>query len=124
MKGSLFLVFYLTFARDVKNLLFCVFFLFLINKCKVLNAELTLQIKQQVLEQAEAYAARNGKSLSDMVENYLLGLAIGAAKLSEEKTYPPITQSLRGALAEFKDQFTDTDYKQMLEEELIKKYLQ
>ena len=57
--------------------------------------KLTLSIDGAVVERAKAYAARQGTSVSRLVENYL-GLLAGATAPDED--LPPITRRLKGIL--------------------------
>lgn len=41
------------------------------NKNLKMNTKLTLTIEQSVIEKAKKYASQKGRSLSDIVENYL-----------------------------------------------------
>jgi hypothetical protein len=57
--------------------------------------KLTLSIDAAVVERAKAYAARQGTSVSRLVENYL-GLLGDTTSSAEE--LPPITRRLKGIL--------------------------
>ena len=83
-----------------------------------MKTKLTLTIEQILIEKAKTYAKDKGKSLSDLVENYLKLLT------KEEKTALKIDktskiQSLRG---NFK-QSAQFDYKKEISNSLAKKYL-
>lgn len=82
-----------------------------------MNTKLTLTIEQTLIEKAKKYAKKQGRSLSDLVENYLKVI------IKEENTKvidsAPITSSLRGS---FKAP-EDFDYKEELAKGLSKKYL-
>jgi len=77
-----------------------------------MQTKLTLRLEEQLIEQAKSYAARAGKSVSQIVADYFKMLT------SEKKTKispsTPITQSLRGLLRESK--LDEKDYKKYLEE--------
>lgn len=81
-----------------------------------MNTKLTLTIDESIIQKAKKYAKGKGRSLSDIIENYLNFLV-------EEKTTPladtPITHSLKGS---FKTP-VDFDYRQVLKDELLKKHL-
>ena len=78
--------------------------------------KLTLTLNQQVIESAKAYAKRNGKSLSSIVENYLRSLEqIEDAK----QTLSPEVKRLLGSVKLSKN----FDYKKELQEAMIKKHL-
>lgn len=82
-----------------------------------MNTKLTLTIKASVIEQAKQYARMKGRSLSDIVENYLL--VITRDELKSETDIEPITKSLKGS---FKAP-ADFDYKKELAKGLSEKYL-
>jgi Family of unknown function (DUF6364) len=78
-----------------------------------MQTKLTLRLEDQLIEQAKSYAAKAGKSVSQLVAEYFKLLT------SEKKTKPtppstPITQSLRGLLRGSK--LDEKDYKKYLEE--------
>lgn len=82
-----------------------------------MNTKLTLTIEQSLIEKAKKYAKGKGRSLSDIVENYLKVI------INEENTLvidaTPITSLLKGA---FKAP-ENFDYKKELSKELSNKYL-
>ncbi|MCZ4221711.1 DUF6364 family protein [Pedobacter rhodius] len=84
-----------------------------------MNTKLTLTIDESVIKQAKAYAEKQGRSLSAVVENYLKAVT----KNEENDTeLSPIVKSLKGA---FK-MSVDFDYKEELNkirEEKYQKYL-
>lgn len=82
-----------------------------------MNTKLTLTIEASVIERAKQYARLKGRSLSDIVENYLL--VITTDELKSEMDIGPITKSLKGS---FKAP-ADFDYKKELEKGLSEKYL-
>ncbi len=78
-----------------------------------MQTKLTLRLEDQLIEQAKSYAAKAGKSVSQLVAEYFKLLT------AEKKTKPtppsaPITQTLRGLLRESK--LDEKDYKKYLEE--------
>lgn len=82
-----------------------------------MNTKLTLTIGKEVIQTATEYAKERGQSLSEMVENYLKLVSVDRERVSPKQLTPRI-QRLRGIIktdAEF-------DYKQVLTEELSKKY--
>lgn len=82
-----------------------------------MNAKLTLTIEQSVIEKAKKYAKDKERSLSNLIENYLLALT--NEDDSNEKELTPITKSLKGS-------FTapnNFDYKTELTKRLSDKYL-
>ncbi len=82
-----------------------------------MNTKLTLTIKKALIEKAKHYAKGKGRSLSDIVENYLKVI------IKEENTKvidsTPIASSLRGSF-KAPQRF---DYKEELTKGLSKKYL-
>jgi hypothetical protein len=81
-----------------------------------MNTKLTLNVEQSLIEKAKKYAKEKGRSLSDLVENYLKLI------ISEERSTPidstPVTTSMRGAFTA-PEEF---DYKTELTKGLSKKY--
>lgn len=82
-----------------------------------MNTKLTLTIEKEVIEIAKKYAKEKGQSLSEMVENYFKFIAMDRIKIKEKQLSPKV-RKLRGIIK------TDNhfDYKQILTEELSKKY--
>jgi len=82
-----------------------------------MNTKLTLTIEQSIIEKAKRYAKGKGRSLSDIVENYLKVI------INEENIKvidsTPIASSLKGSFKAPKD----FDYKEELSKGLSKKYL-
>lgn len=82
-----------------------------------MNTKLTLTIEQAIIEKAKFYAKDKGRSLSDIIENYLKVLTSEDVKENVEIT--PFVESLKGS---FKAP-EDFDYKEELRKSLSKKYL-
>lgn len=80
-----------------------------------MSTKLTLTIDQQVIEAAKRYAQINGRSVSNLVETYLKSLTAEETIANE---YSPRLKSLIGAISLPED----VDYKELLAEELHKKY--
>ena len=59
-----------------------------------MNTKLTLTIEQAVIERAKSYAKEKGRSLSDIIENYLKVIT-KEEKIEEELS--PLIKSLRGS---------------------------
>ncbi|MCK4921573.1 MAG: hypothetical protein KAS71_11040 [Bacteroidales bacterium] len=82
-----------------------------------MNTKLTLTIEQSVIGKAKKYAKGKGRSLSDIVENYLKVI------IKEENVKvidsTPIASSLRGSFKAPKG----FDYKEELSKGLSKRYL-
>jgi hypothetical protein len=77
-----------------------------------MQTKLTLRLEDRLIEQAKAYAARTGKSVSQVVADYFKLLTNTKMKSASSST--PITKSLRGLLRESK--IYEKDYKKYLEE--------
>ena len=82
-----------------------------------MNTKLTLTIEKEVIEIAKEYAKDKGQSLSEMVENYFKLITVNKGKV-EPKQLSPKVRELRGIIK------TEAaiDYRQLLTEELSKKY--
>ncbi|MFZ4726547.1 MAG: DUF6364 family protein [Paludibacter sp.] len=81
-----------------------------------MNTKLTLTIEQTIIEKAKKYANNKGRSLSDIIENYLK--AITRDDSAENIELTPIVKSLKGS---FKAP-QDFDYKKKLSKSLTEKY--
>ncbi len=82
-----------------------------------MNTKLTLTIEQSLIEKAKKYAKGKGRSLSDIVENYLKVIIKEENLKVIDST--PIATSLRGSFKAPKD----FDYIKELSKGLSKKYL-
>jgi len=82
-----------------------------------LDAKLTLSIDKDVARRAKVYAKTKGRSLSDIVENYLMLLTKNSA--IEDTDFSPRVKSLLGSVA----LPADFDYKKELADSLAKKNL-
>ena len=82
-----------------------------------MNTKLTLTIEHTVIEKAKKYANGKGRSLSDIVENYLK--AVTKEDHNETIELTPIVQSLKGTFKAPKN----IDYKKELSKRLTEKYL-
>ena len=80
-----------------------------------MTTKLTLTIDDSVIAIAKKYAKQNGKSLSDIVENYLMSLS---SKGNTEENISPSILKLMGSI-ELPDNF---DYTKELTKGLAKKY--
>ena len=80
-----------------------------------MTTKLTLTIEEGVIKVAKTYAHKKGRSLSELIENYLKTLT---SKTSDDKDLSPRVKKLSGVLKLPKD----FDYKKSLAEGLIKKY--
>lgn len=82
-----------------------------------MNTKLTLTIEQTIIERAKKYADIKGRSLSNIVENYLK--AITKEDNIESIELTPIVKSLKGTFKAPKNM----DYKKELSKRLTEKYL-
>jgi len=82
-----------------------------------MNTKLTLTIEQSIIEKAKKYASEKGRSLSDIIENYLK--VITKEEQSKEVELTPIVKSLKGTFKEPQN----FDYKRELSKRLAEKYL-
>ena len=82
-----------------------------------MNTKLTLTIEQAVIEKAKKYAKDKERSLSNLIENYLMALTKESDINEIELT--PIVKSLKGSFTAPKD----FDYKKELINRLSKKYV-
>lgn len=80
-----------------------------------MTTKLTLTIDDSVISIAKKYAKQKGKSLSDIVENYLMSLT---SKQNKEEIISPRILKLMGVI-ELQEDF---DYKKELTKGLSKKY--
>ncbi len=81
-----------------------------------MNTKLTLTIEQSIIEKAKRYAKGKGRSLSDIIENYLKAIT---NESESEIELTPIVKSLKGSFKAPKD----FDYKKELTKGLTEKYL-
>ena len=84
-------------------------------KTRTMTVKLTLTIEQEIIKVAKNYAHSKGRSLSELIENYLRTLT---TQTSDDKDLSPKVKKLLGAIKLPKD----FDYKKALTEELTKKY--
>ena len=79
-----------------------------------MNTKLTLNIDQDIIEEAKSYAKNNSVSLSKLIENYLQSLT---KKNAEESKVSPLVESLTGVIS-----LENDDYKKEYSDYLSKKY--
>jgi len=82
-----------------------------------MNTKLTLTIEQTIIEKAKKYANGKGRSLSNIIENYLKVITKEDDNESIELT--PIVKSLKGSFKAPKN----INYKKELSKRLTEKYL-
>ena len=81
-----------------------------------MNTKLTLTIEQSIIEKAKSYAKGKGRSLSDIIENYLKAITMEQRAIEDSS---PLVDSLRGS---FKAP-ENFDYKKELSQGLSEKYM-
>ncbi|MEM6318285.1 MAG: DUF6364 family protein [Bacteroidota bacterium] len=84
-----------------------------------MNTKLTLTVDKAVIEAAKKYAKSDGRSLSGIIEEYLKSLVQNSTE-KDDFEISPFVQSLWGSVKSLPE---STDYKEILAEELAKKYL-
>jgi len=82
-----------------------------------MDAKLTLSIDKDVARKAKVYARSKGRSLSDLVENYLKLMTKNS--VAEDSEFTPRVKSLLGCITLPED----FDYKKEISDYLTKKYL-
>ncbi len=82
-----------------------------------MNTKLTLTVDQAIIIKAKAYAKEKGRSLSDLIENYLK--AITKEQQDTEEDITPIVKSMKGAF-KAPEEF---EYKKELAKSLMEKYM-
>ena len=81
-----------------------------------MNTKLTLTIEQAIIKRAKSYAKEKGRSLSDIIENYLKAIT------KEEKIEEELSPLIKSLLGSFKTP-KSFDYKKELSKGLSEKYL-
>jgi hypothetical protein len=81
-----------------------------------MNTKLTLTIDEPVIERAKAYAKEKGRSLSNIIENYLKAIT-----MEQRESDTKITPIVRSMMGSFKAP-ADFDYKKELAIRLTEKY--
>ena len=81
--------------------------------------KLTLTIDKAVIESAKKYAKSQGRSLSNLIEDYLKTVS-GKAKEKDEFDLSPLIKSLLGSV-KLKEE--NLNFKEILADEILKKHL-
>lgn len=81
-----------------------------------MNTKLTLTVDHTIIEKAKKYAKKRGRSLSDIIGNYLK--VITNEENQADIKIAPVTKSLKGSFKAPKN----FDYKKELAKSLSKKY--
>ena len=79
--------------------------------CLVWEYGMTLRMDEEQIRRAKAEASRRGKSVSQMVGEFVDGLG---SRIREEQSLPPVTASLVGVLKDRR--LSESDYKKHLRE--------
>jgi len=86
------------------------------------DSKLTLSLKKRVIKKAKLYAKKQGRSLSDLVENYLMAITT-KEKIDEEDFMSKISPEIRELVGIAGKAPKNFNYKKEVEEYLTKKYL-
>lgn len=86
-----------------------------------MSTKLTLSVDQKIVKEAKKYAKLNGRSLSNIVEEYLKSLLTEESEKEAFEISPPV-KSLYGSV-KLSDDDRTKDYKQIVREEVEKRYL-
>jgi predicted CopG family antitoxin len=84
-----------------------------------MSTKLTLSIEQDVIEKAKRYARLQGRSLSNIIEEYLKSIST-EANVNEKQELSNILQELKGSI---KNPNNLKSYKEILEDALLEKYV-
>lgn len=85
-----------------------------------MNTKLTLTINDAIIKRAKSYAQKQGRSLSAVVENYLIAITQKEEVTNEDNELSPLIKSLM--LRPKVDLPDDYDYKKELEKIKDQKY--
>ena len=80
-----------------------------------MHTKLTLRIEEEVIERAKSYARQSGKSVSQLVSDYLEMLP--ERRQRQPRPITPVVQSLLGVLAG--SGLDEQDYRRYLEEKYL-----
>lgn len=83
-----------------------------------MTTKLTLSLEDEVIKEAKILAKTRGKSLSNLIENYLKVL-ISQKKSEDLIEISPKIKRLVGCVPQLNQ---DSDYKKVVAEEIFKKY--
>ena len=80
-----------------------------------MQTKLTLRMEEELIERAKSYSQRVGKSVSQLVSDYIKMLPEPRQRSGREpRTLTPIVRSMKGALRGV--QIDEQDYRRYLEE--------
>ncbi len=83
-----------------------------------MTTKLTLSVEKEIIELSKEYAKKSGRSLSDLIENYLKTLVVSTQHQPEK--LGPITKKLSGIIKVSHNK--DIDYKKEFENMVFEKY--
>ncbi len=87
-----------------------------------MNTKLTLTLEKDVIEKAKEYAARQGQSLSSLVENYFKHLTLEKKEDPKKDEMKPLPESFLRFEGILKKDGEEFDYKEELTKALMEKY--
>ena len=82
-----------------------------------MSTKLTLTIEKSVIERAKKYAKSQGRSLSNLIEEYLKSVS-GEPQEKDEVALSPEVKSLYGSVKN-----KNLDYQEVITDEILKKHL-
>jgi len=82
-------------------------------------SKLTLSIDQEVIEKAKQYARLQGRSLSNIIEEYLKSISVDSSK-NKKRELSKLIRELKGSIKPAKD---GKSYNEILEDALLEKYI-
>ncbi len=80
--------------------------------------KLTITVNKTIIEEAKSYAKSQGRSLSNLIEEYLKSV-VNKKKQEKDFEISPVVKSLWGSVKPISNSM---DYKDILSEEILKKY--
>ncbi len=83
-----------------------------------MSTKLTLSVDSELIAQAKAYARAHGRSVSELVSNYLQSLVAG----SEQSSAPALSPTVQSLVGVFREPEV-FDEKEALQDVLVQKYL-
>jgi hypothetical protein len=86
-----------------------------------MDTKLTLNIKKRVVNKAKIYAKKQGRSLSDLVENYLMAVTSNE-KIDDDEFMSKISPEIRELVGIIKLP-KDFDYKKELSDAIWEKHM-
>ncbi len=84
-----------------------------------MSSKLTISVNETVVSEAKKYASSQGRSLSSLIEEYLNSL-VTREKEEADFEVSPIVKSLWGSVKTIPK---ESDYKEIIGDEILKKYL-